>query len=147
MHSFTGAPDGLFPYGGLVLDSGHNLYGATEFGGSVTYGSGIVFKLDKSGKETLLYTFGVADGAPTASVVLDSLGNVYGTTENSGGSCFEGCGTVFKLDQTGTLTFLHLFTGPPDGEYQRHPCFWMRRASFTARLPPVELREMEQYLD
>jgi uncharacterized repeat protein (TIGR03803 family) len=59
-----------------------------------------VYKLDKAGKETVLYNFsGGADGAfPYGGLIRDSAGNLYGTT-TSGGSApsFNGCGVVFKL--------------------------------------------------
>jgi len=61
-----------------------------------------VFKLDATGKETVLYSFtGGADGGnPTASVILDSAGSLYGTTEFGGlacGSSVSGCGVVFMI--------------------------------------------------
>ena len=54
-----------------------------------------MFKLDTTGKETVLYAFtGGFDGAnPLAGLVLDAQGNLYGTT---GGGGF-GYGTVFEL--------------------------------------------------
>jgi len=84
-----------------------------------TGGCGIIFKLDPSGNEIILHTFtGAPDGAaPDASLIRDSAGNLYGTTEFGGDqSCpqgqGQGCGTVFKLDPTGSLTILHSFAGP-----------------------------------
>jgi uncharacterized repeat protein (TIGR03803 family) len=64
---------------------------------------------------TVLYSFtGGTDGAfPQAALLRDSVGNLYGTTEMGGDlSCpTVGCGTVFKLETTGTLIVLHAFTG------------------------------------
>src|SRR5438067_2494659 len=79
----------------------------------------------------LLYSFrGKADGYdPNGSLLRDSAGNLYGTTYFGGTSSIcpaldgidlaqVGCGTVFKLDSTGTHTVLHHFSGPPlDGRY------------------------------
>lgn len=111
---FTGTGgDSYQPYGGVVLDPAGNLYGMTPFGG--TSGSGIVFKIDPSGKETVLYTFtGSTDGGlPFAGLVRDAKGNLYGTTAN-GGSFFGG--TVFKVDPTtGAETVLYNFTNSTDG--------------------------------
>jgi uncharacterized repeat protein (TIGR03803 family) len=80
LHSFTG-PDGAIPYAGLVLDAAGNLYGTTLFGGSSGYGT--VFKLSPSGAETVLHSFTNAggDGAyPFAGLLVDTVGNLYGTT-------------------------------------------------------------------
>jgi len=116
LYSFTGGADGSQPYSSLILDSVGNLYGTTAVGGAS--GNGVVFKLDASGKETVLYTFqGGTDGAnPWAGLVRDTAGNLYGTTE-AGGT--DGFGTVFKLNKTGKKkTVLYNFTGTGnDGAY------------------------------
>jgi uncharacterized repeat protein (TIGR03803 family) len=107
----------------LVADSAGNLYGTTELGGA--HNQGTVFELSQSsgGKwtETLLYSFaGGSDGAqPHGGLVLDSAGNLYGTT-NLGGSknCTQGCGTVFELTSGSsgwTKSVLYTFTGGKDG--------------------------------
>ena len=112
LHAFTGT-DGATPYGALVLDSLGNVYGTTFYGGDS--GLGTVFKIDTQGIETVLHSFADnPDGAnPYAGLVMDSSGNLYGTTENGG---TFGCGTVFKVDGTGVETVLHSFAGgPTDG--------------------------------
>jgi uncharacterized repeat protein (TIGR03803 family) len=113
LHSFAGDPDGQYPLAGLAQDAKGNFYGVTTLGGS--FGNGVVFKLDKTGKETLLYTFtgGVDGGVPLyyGSLVMDEAGNLYGTTQGGG----AGYGTVFKVTGKGEETVLHSFTGPPDG--------------------------------
>lgn len=79
LHSFNGK-QGENPFGsGLVRDSAGNLYGTTKVGGAAN--AGVVFKLSKSGKEAVLYTFkGGADGSnPNGGPILDSAGNLYGT--------------------------------------------------------------------
>jgi len=61
LYSFTAtAGDGALPYAGLVLDAQGNLYGTTCCGG--TYGYGTVFKLDTTGKETVLHSFPATGG-------------------------------------------------------------------------------------
>ncbi len=114
LYSFAGAPDGANPYAGLSLDGAGNIYGTTYNGGSSD--NGVVFKLDTSGQESVLYSFAGmgGDGAhPYAGVILDGSGNAYGTTFDGGDlSCSApGCGTVFKLDTTGKETVLHTFEG------------------------------------
>jgi uncharacterized repeat protein (TIGR03803 family) len=106
LYNFTGS-DGAYPLGALVRDAAGNLYGTTELGGNLadcssSYGPGCgtVFKIDTTGKETVLYNFtGGTDGRyPTASLVLDSAGNLYGTTVLGGTGCNGGgCGVVFKI--------------------------------------------------
>src|SRR5579864_3849776 len=65
LHTFTGLPDGGYPDAGLIRDAAGNLYGTTYNGGSGCggIGCGTVFKIDRSGKETVLHTFtGSPDG-------------------------------------------------------------------------------------
>lgn len=126
LHNFTGAPtDGEYPEAGLLRDETGNLYGTAWAGGDGPCndgfgdsGCGTVFKVDPSGSETTLYSFtGQSDGGyPFASLVLDTAGNLYGTTSHFGSS--SGCGTAFKLDPSGNVTVLHSFTGgATDGCY------------------------------
>ena len=118
LYSFSGEADGGYPNGGLVLDAEGNLYGTTGNCGSSGCNIGAVFKLTPSGAMTLLHSFaGGLDGAyPNGGLVLDAQGNLYGTTEEGGGSgCYggDGCGTVFKLTPAGVETILYRFNGAP----------------------------------
>jgi uncharacterized repeat protein (TIGR03803 family) len=114
LYSFTG-DDGAHPQSSLIADPAGNLYGTTAGGG--VSGQGTVFQLDSSGTPTVLYSFtGGSDGGdPTAGLITDTAGNLYGTTLEGGatGSCNRpyGCGTVFQLTPSGALTVLHTFTG------------------------------------
>ena len=117
VYSFTGGPDGAYPYAGLVQDFAGNLYGTTSGGGLVSgfNGAGVVFKLDTHGNETVLYSFtGGLDGGYPNNVIRDIFGNIYGTT-SGGGS--DNAGVVFKLDRKGNETVLYSFTGGADGAY------------------------------
>ncbi|HEV2441309.1 MAG TPA: choice-of-anchor tandem repeat GloVer-containing protein [Steroidobacteraceae bacterium] len=119
LHSFAGS-DGANPEAGLIMDSSGNLYGTTEGGGSV--GAGAVFKLAPNGSggytESVLYSFTAStDGEnPQAGLIMDSSGNLYGTT--SGGPT-NGYSTVFQLTPNGSGGYsesvLHLFSGGSDG--------------------------------
>jgi uncharacterized repeat protein (TIGR03803 family) len=114
LYVFTGTNgDGYWPTAGsLVQDAQGNLYGTTFEGG--TFGYGTVFKLDSSGKETILHSFSETEGDganPYAGVVLDASGNLYGTT--TWGGTF-GYGMVYKLTPTGEETVLHSFAGEPN---------------------------------
>jgi uncharacterized repeat protein (TIGR03803 family) len=125
LHSFgENVDDGTLPDSSLIQDAAGNFYGVTPDGGR--YGAGVVFKLDATGKETILYTFtGGADGSiPEGSLVRDVKGNLYGTTYDGGahGRCDfgyggYGCGVVFKLDAAGKETVLYTFLGGTDGAF------------------------------
>src|SRR3984893_12265406 len=85
--------DGAFPAAGLIADSSGNLYGTTYWGGASGsgcaggLGCGVVFKLSPSGTETVLHSFAGSDGAnPSAGLISDSSGNLYGTTYWGGAS-------------------------------------------------------------
>lgn len=119
LHRFGFATNyGAFPaLGPLAMDGDGNIYGAAD-GGKLPYG--IVFKLTRVGdsssvksRETILYNFtGGADGNhPGGGVILDSAGNLYGTTIAGG----NGNGVVFKLSPQAAgnwkYTLLHTFVG------------------------------------
>ena len=120
LYTFTGGSDGAGPQSGLIMDSAGNLYGAANVGGSTVcpYGCGTLYKLSKNGTFTVLYTFldGTdGDGAyPNGTLVRDSKGNLYGTTQ--GGTTNSIYGTVFKLNKAGALTVLHDFSKSGNGE-------------------------------
>jgi uncharacterized repeat protein (TIGR03803 family) len=113
LYNFTGGVDGWFPAEGeLALDTVGNICGVASAGGSGRFG--LVFRLDGTGTETVLYNFtgGLDGGGPHGSVVLDAAGNLYGTAQMGGAF---GCGVVFKLDMAGNETVLHSFHGGTDG--------------------------------
>jgi uncharacterized repeat protein (TIGR03803 family) len=117
LYSFEDGIDGGAPEAGVVRDSAGNLYGTTlaggDKGGYYASGCGVVFKLDTTGRETVLHAFQGRDGAvPQAALALDSVGNLYGTT--SGGGAF-GYGTIFKVSPSGVEKVLYSFTGGTDG--------------------------------
>lgn len=126
LYSFgsTATTDGHTPYSTLVMDSAGNLYGTTASGGvnGGARGDGVVFSLSAAGKETVLYSFGgtANDGQdPYASLLIDSAGNLFGTTRaggaNAGGPRHGG--TVYKISPGGTETILYSFgaAGASDG--------------------------------
>jgi len=131
LHSFcalTNCADGEHPYAGLVLSTDGNFYGTTTSGGS--HGSGTVFKLTSGGTLTTLYSFcaktNCVDGSgPYAPLVQATDGNFYGTTIRGGKNATRchspnGCGTVFKITPSGTLTTLYFFcsqTNCSDGAF------------------------------
>jgi uncharacterized repeat protein (TIGR03803 family) len=137
LHNFAGGTDGLEPNAGVIFDGAGNLYGTTFRGGGSTNcweGCGTVFELSPTAgapwTETVLYRFcpekGCSDGeTPYASVILDSAGNLYGTTGWGGNAACGsgmGCGVVFELSPNGsggwTQSVIHTFctiSNCPDG--------------------------------
>jgi uncharacterized repeat protein (TIGR03803 family) len=115
-HKFTGA-NGKEPLSGVVESRGV-LFGTTAQGGEYDFGTVYSFEPKQPGRaETLLYSFGGgSDGAePVGNVVLDSSGNIYGTTYQGGAN---NDGVVFKLtrgESKYTESILHTFSGSPDG--------------------------------
>jgi len=104
----------------LVQATNGNFYGTTYSGGAFGYGT--VFEMTPSGKVTALYSFcsqsNCADGEyPIAGLIQAGDGNFYGTTQQ-GGACWipTGCGTVFRISPTGTLTTLYRFCSQSGGE-------------------------------
>jgi uncharacterized repeat protein (TIGR03803 family) len=111
LYNFAGPPDGLNPFNGVIEDKIGNLYGTTGSGGA--YNLGIVFKIDTSGKETVLYSFkGKPDGDGPGTLLLGNSGDLYGVTY-SGGT--YGFGTAFKLNMSGKEVVVYSFTGAADG--------------------------------
>ena len=148
VYSFQNKSDGGYPVSSLISDKAGNLYGTTAVGGDLKCtqpsarlpiapsskppiqpppkGCGTVFKITLEGKETVLHAFkGTTDGSqPQSSLVMDSAGNLFGTTPFGGdlscGDSGEGCGVVFEIDTAGHFKVLHTFTAIPGGEYPQH---------------------------
>jgi uncharacterized repeat protein (TIGR03803 family) len=126
LHSFSDRPDGSGPLGGVIFDAAGNLYGTTSSGGSDEGGAVYELKHANGGwKESILYSFAMLlhDGlAPSAGVIFDSLGNLYGTTV--GGGAYN-IGTVFELTPgsggTWTEQVLYNFPGGDNGSYPQTP--------------------------
>jgi uncharacterized repeat protein (TIGR03803 family) len=112
LHTFTGKKDGAQPMARLVMDSTGNLYGTAAGGG--TAGSGVVFKLDTANHFTVLHSFSSGkDGAiPMADLIIDTAGNLYGTTFAGGANSL---GIIFKLSPTGKETRLYTFVAAKGG--------------------------------
>jgi len=112
LHPFQGREDGQQPNGDLILDEVGNLYGTSMYGGGGSCfsgaGCGTVFKIAPDGTETVIHAFTGTDGVlPSSGVILDAAGNLYGTTEEGGGSC--NCGVIFRIAPDGAETVLYDF--------------------------------------
>lgn len=110
LYSFAGGDpqsDGATPVAGLTELSGA-LYGTTEYGG--LYNDGAVFKITKSGKESIVHSFpGSPDGEFPFAGLTDVNGTLYGTT--AGGGSNTG-GTIFKTTPSGNESVVLSFAGP-----------------------------------
>jgi uncharacterized repeat protein (TIGR03803 family) len=126
LHVFTGT-DGIQPEGGVVLDAKGNIYGTAIGGGNLNCnypgwgsdngpGCGTIYKLEPSGKFTVLHTFtGPNDGSYPLGLIIDSDGNLYGIADSGGDTIPKsdweyGLGTIFKVDTTGKFSVLFTFT-------------------------------------
>jgi uncharacterized repeat protein (TIGR03803 family) len=115
-----GSGDGAGPVGELTFDVAGNLYGVTAAGGSSCC-NGVVYKLTHSGgswSESVIFSFQPSGGiVPAGGVIFDSVGNLYGTTNQGGGNQF---GTVYQLMPSGSgwvENVLHSFDNASDGSY------------------------------
>lgn len=113
LYAFTGGNDGGAPLSAPLVDRRGNLYGVTESGGGAC-NCGVVYRLSRNGKETILHAFtGKPDGFdPFASLALDKAGDLYGTTLD-GGTYY---GTVFEVPASGGESILYMFGGGNDGD-------------------------------
>jgi len=98
LYSFTGGANGNNVSAGVVMGKAGELYGTT-IGGGGQCGCGVVYKVARQGKGkwklTVLHRFTGYDGAqPDANLILDSKGNLYGTTATGGAG---GHGVAFEL--------------------------------------------------
>lgn len=119
LHNFQNEDDGATPYAGLIFDKTGNLYGAATDGG--TGGGGTVFELTPANGSwtfTVLYSQpGWGISGSFRDLMMDALGNLYGTTHCDGTNT---AGTVYKLTPAAgswTYTSLYVFNGGTDGLY------------------------------
>ena len=106
--------NGAKPIAGLVADANGNLFGTTQQGG--INNNGTVFKLTAGTHElmTLVKFNGFNGYEPNAGLLIDSTGNLFGTTTNGGP--IGSNGTVFEFDaSTNILTTLAAFAGANQG--------------------------------
>ena len=112
------------PLSGVILDKAGKLYGTTQYDGVFNCiagsGCGTIYKLARVGtswKFSTIHVFRYGDGAyPEANLVMDSAGNIYGTSNGGGGTYSRG--VAFKLSPTKTgwtETVLHVIGAPGDG--------------------------------
>jgi uncharacterized repeat protein (TIGR03803 family) len=125
LYTFPTPPvNGMWPWGGLAMDSSNNLYGVTYAGGLGSQsicsgGCGAIFKLDTHGTLTVLHVFRGIDGENVQiSPSLDAAGNLYGVASTGTGPAENG--TVFKVTASGTFSVIHRFQGT-DGAYPDSP--------------------------
>jgi hypothetical protein len=93
LYSFQGAPDGVDPNGGVIVDAVESIFGTTLDGGSAS--DGTVFALRRGGgayRESLVHDFAGSDGSqPYAAPLADARGDLV-VTAGAGGSNNDGSG-------------------------------------------------------
>jgi uncharacterized repeat protein (TIGR03803 family) len=128
LHAFATEKDCGDPIWGLSADGAGNLYCSS----GPDYGNkwGVLFKFSLNAKGKWvgksIYAFGRPDGGdpsyPAGTVLVDSAGNIYGTSSFGGSE--EGVGTVYELaleHRKYSPTVLYSFQGKDDGEYPSSP--------------------------
>src|SRR5665213_464077 len=98
---------GTDPQAGLAIDSSGNLFGTTMTGGANN--DGTLFEIPRGTTAAVtLVNFGGGYGIhPTAGVVFDSAGDLFGTTFGGGNGSF---GTIFEMPHgASTITILYSF--------------------------------------
>lgn len=116
LYNFANQQDGGVPSGSVTRDLSGNLFGTTFQGGQ--FQEGVVYELspndDGTWTELVVHSFMYSEGdTPVGGVILDSSGNLYGTTATGGPARI---GTVFELvpnNGTWTLNLIYDSVGGP----------------------------------
>jgi uncharacterized repeat protein (TIGR03803 family) len=118
LHSMNGTTDGARPYGGLVLGSDGNFYGANAYGGTINSncadGCGTLFKITRKGAYSVLYKFDYTTGATSEITPFQhTSGVVYGESHVGGtgnvNPCTAGnCGVFYSWKSTSLPAFVSL---------------------------------------
>src|ERR1035437_9710056 len=129
LFSFSGnttpSNNGYRPLTPLVIDGQGNLYGTTYYGGNEFFpdnnhfGWGTIFQYSAAGQFSVLHEFSGPDGANPVGMLLDSKGNLWGTTWQGGLNWNPtlgnfGLGTIFE-SSGGTVTNPVLFSSTNGG--------------------------------
>lgn len=116
LYAFDGGANGANPYGRLIADASGNLYGTTTYGGTINGTSsnqGTVFEIGATDHTlTTLVTFDANAGYshPQTGLLLDSAGNLIGTTHGQTTGAVQDYGTVFIVASgTNALTTMASF--------------------------------------
>jgi uncharacterized repeat protein (TIGR03803 family) len=135
LYSFYGPPYHYNPWAGVVLDAAGNIYGTTLDGGE----GGSVFELlvpvgKAKYKEKALWAFDGEDGnEPYGSLILDSLGNLYGTTAGVYPTVFHG--NVFGVNPSAAVTST-TFTSSPNPSSKGQEVTYTATVTSSAGPPP-----------
>jgi hypothetical protein len=126
IYAFTAASDGYGPLSGVIRDAQGKLYG-TNYGTNNSSPLGTVYELSPTSSGSwmlnvlLSFTRGVTGGGPMGGVIMDGLGNLYGTTTDDGAGSY---GVAYKLTHSLVLPLHesilasfddHASGGYPDG--------------------------------
>jgi len=118
LHTMNGTTDGARPYGGLMLASDGNFYGANAYGGTVNSncadGCGTFFKITPKGAYSVLYKFDYTTGATSEITPFQHTSGVaYGESQAGGtgnvSPCTAGvCGVLYSWKNTSLPAFVSL---------------------------------------
>jgi uncharacterized repeat protein (TIGR03803 family) len=117
LYRFSSGTGGIWPQGGVIADPAGHLFGTTWEGGTAVQdcpapgpgevpGCGVVYKLNTDGTIATRSLNSSTGRNPYQSLLRDAAGNLYGTAYLGAST---GGGAVFKLDNHGRFTTLHVF--------------------------------------
>jgi uncharacterized repeat protein (TIGR03803 family) len=113
IYVFKDGADGEWPDQAPVLDKAGNLYGTTHVQNGANF-AGAVWRISSTGTFSVLHdlTASTDGSAPNSPLVLDTDGNLYGSTGAGGPG---GYGTVFQITPSGKFAVMHSFANGTDG--------------------------------
>lgn len=116
LYNFGDSLDGYEPWSGVIMNTNGKLYGTTRLGGALGFGTFYEITPGALHAETGIYSFnyGPVGAYPVdlGSLIEDTSGNFYGTTNGGGG--YGGGGNVFQMTISNGLAVenvLHTFVG------------------------------------
>jgi uncharacterized repeat protein (TIGR03803 family) len=141
LYSFESGKAARSPFGGVVLDASHNIYGTTPFSGTAK--TGTVFELiaplgEGSYQEKTLWTFDRTDGElPYGGVILANSGKLYGTTSKGGSvNGSAGKGVVFEVNPSASVATTTTLTSTPNPSTNGQAVMFAAVVSSSFGAPP-----------
>lgn len=109
LHVFDGVAGGA-PTSAITHAKDGSIYGTTLMGGRDKFNTGVVYKIDPTGKYSVVHSFNFnTEGKTSSEVVLATDGSLYGTTYKYGTGVAVDPATLYKIDPQGKYSVIHWF--------------------------------------